>query len=276
MNPRLVVDANQELGSDSTAPRFGISKERVPALQLAQEQRERIKAWGTQWPEHAGDGLLSEVDLAWMQEIRRFGYWRLEKQSVWADLEEIDLLTLPLPSLMDLRALCKLRLLKGLGEPTLTPALEDVRHLSWLLYSTHVAIAAVVGLSNLSLESELHQALREMGDARATSWNPIASEVPATARRVFLARLYMSSLMLTRDTFAATLPTAPLRPGDCLVFSQATWWMLASRSALEERLRDHFTLFGDRLAEFAGSCRAEWQLSLWRGESRQRVADLSD
>lgn len=146
------------------------------------------------------DPALDRVDVSWMQKLETFDHWDLttgRDNVVRAYLQEGNSLSsMPMPDLMSLQDMARLRLRKGYLEKKPLAALKEVRKLAELIYSNETLISSMVARGIVGgIERQAYDRFVADGLLPATVWKPISKEDDLRARRA----LYAISGWLTFD-----------------------------------------------------------------------------
>jgi hypothetical protein len=250
LNPRIAWD-----GDEARIERWRATlRQRPPPLGLDAALAERIpKDWWT-----AERELWSELDFSWMETLRGYDHWDVERNSPWRD---VGTRRWPngFPLFFDMTPWAKLRLAKGLAVNRPAEAVAEVEHLASLLLSTETLVGASTGLQYLGF---VDQAL---GALEAAEKRPPASPNrmdPPTRRRIHRA------MMAAMDFLRVQTP-APLRAdaprivaGRCAAMNEALHAALATGAlARAEDVAALRWLAGTMEAE--ADCRMPWVREAW-------------
>ncbi len=104
------------------------------------------------WEKNADTIDLTGVDLAWMKELPRYGFWDLEVEGSPLDparVEQWVIWSAPMPDYMPLITVAKVRLLLGIKNNDMANAVAEVRALARLTATTENLIGAMIATSIL-------------------------------------------------------------------------------------------------------------------------------
>lgn len=126
---------------------------------------------------------LRKLDLSWLAKLKQFDYWdlsladsqkthynRLLQQKISA-IEYFR--AVPYPAFADLFQFGQLRLMQGLKQRKMKAALEEVRHLAKLLYSTESMQGLIVSAAMLVAEEKAYQLAVEKKILAKSDWTPV-------------------------------------------------------------------------------------------------------
>ena len=99
----------------------------------------------------------------------------------------------PLPDLVPLIHLARYRLLKGLRDKDVLPALSEVRHLARLLYSTEIVDGTVMAVAILRNERKAFLAAVQTGQIATEDWDVVSEADLNTLIRVSVSMSYVMS-----------------------------------------------------------------------------------
>jgi hypothetical protein len=120
----------------------------------------------------------------------------------------------PIPNLVDLQTLARLRLARGLASPDgedMLPALRQVRHLARLTYSTEHLIASMVANAILSIEKRGYERAVDQGLIGAEAWRPAEDSLRQAIRRVGFGSVMVVAGWTVPDDALDQLAAADLR-----------------------------------------------------------------
>lgn len=171
-----------------------------------------VGAWIRQWWAEPIPDNLKKVDLQWVQRLRAYDHWDLfasgpNSKFLGPEAKAVNPFTLPVPEFQFLPAGARLHLRRGLDKRDIVPALEDVRHLARLSYTTETLIGSMVAIALLKMERVAYgEAIRrgiiapgdypvfeveELEQLRKTLWVTTGFadySAPIQARQVFLSQ----------------------------------------------------------------------------------------
>jgi len=247
-----------------------------PRIGLPKELAERLKAWGKDFPRHHSEINYEEVELTWMNEIKKFDYWDIielsQPEVVFENGFALDLyLTQTLtPQFEELALLGKVRLLRGLYEGNLELAMEETRHWADLLYSTETLLGGIAAIAVLRAQTDVWDHLHRHVQTHAGDYRPVPRENLDRARRAVLGHGAWFSVFTPAETLeqAYAVPTSSL--GLCAGLAKGMLRGLLTRPLLEP----HFLLERDFRSEYAAldevvsaqqdRCRLSHLKELWR------------
>jgi hypothetical protein len=136
--------------------------------------------------------LMPEGDLSLMRDLLRMDHWEdAGPGGRYAEYLQTDghpmLAESPIPNLVDLMTLARLRLARGLASPEgadMLHALQETRHLARLVYSTENLVASMVAKAILSIEDRAYRRAVERGLIAPGDWEPASDELRQAIRRV--------------------------------------------------------------------------------------------
>ncbi len=220
-------------------------------LDLPVELTDRLGEWSEEWLEHAQDVDPATIDFAWMKELQQFRFWTLDLDSPLGDAlarnPELDPLRFPSPEYRVLTAWVKLRLLAGMrtGEPKV--ALDEVRHLGFLLMTAQDLVAELVGIKYLRLANQV----------------ALKSDLPMVvdgdtldkARRVFWGLQAYLDFTVPEELYRQVYPENAIHPGACAASEERLSFAAFTRETLAPSYPDEFRRFEGRLDELQKGCR---------------------
>ena len=133
----------------------------------------------------------------------------------------------PVPSLVDLQTLARLRLARGLASPDgvdMLPALRQTRHLARLAYSTESLVASMVANAILSIEKRGYERAVKQQLIGPEAWAPASDELRQAIRRVGFGSVMVVAGWTVPDDAADQLDAAGLRLfGLCGALNELTY-----------------------------------------------------
>ena len=164
---------------------------------ITEEERHIKKDWLDRpealWTE-AGE---PRYDDAILQELLAYDHWDVTSSGTYAAYLEAPngpYIEQPIPWMVGLQYLGKVRLNRGLHEQDMTAALQEVRHLARLLLHAEDAVSFAIGLSLLGSERLAADRAIEAGILGADAWQPVREKDLKKARAVLFkgsALLYL-------------------------------------------------------------------------------------
>jgi len=136
------------------------------------------------------DEALPEGELSLLAELLAYDHWEAASSGAYGRFVAANPMPLgldaPLPELLPLVTLARLRLGEGLRAGDVLPALEETRHLARLVYADESLLGSMIAVKMLSLEREAFEAALAAGDVRASEWAPVSeADVEAMQRVVY-------------------------------------------------------------------------------------------
>ena len=115
------------------------------------------------------------------------------------------ILTIPIPNLVGLQFLARVRLGQGLHEKDILPALKEVRHLARLTQGHSNLVDSMIAMALLKLELLAFEQAKADGLITETDWTPVSEADIETARSLIWASidLYDLSTHHTAQSFMA-------------------------------------------------------------------------
>ena len=232
------------------------------------EERRKGRGWLEIDPK-----LFARVNTSWMGALHQFDHWDLlsgdaSPMSVHVT-QGMHPFAVPMPDYSALNDFARVRLLRGLGQKKMLPALKDVRQLAALVYSSETLISSMVAVGMLNLERAAYEeALRRKILGRG-DWAPISPDLSARARRSLYDFQVWIDLVNAPEQ-AEEILKAPLAPGGlCGALSElgnSAWF---TRSYLEPRVpleSDHSAWLAklDSLLHRTPGCRLNLARAYWK------------
>jgi hypothetical protein len=153
---------------------------------LSQEEIDLIKKEWLSDPDKMPTG-----DDSILTELMAYDHWDTSSSGVYADYlstpAKQPIFSAPIPNLVDLQYLIKLRLARGIREGDMLPALKEARHLARLCQGQESLIATMIGVALLSIERKAYQEAVDQGILDKESWNPILEDDCKLARTLGFA-----------------------------------------------------------------------------------------
>jgi hypothetical protein len=153
------------------------------------EAQERLRTWRSTWLENVAD--VDDVDTSLLAALTTFDHWDIWASgplTVWMAANPAETtLAAPSPEWIDLWALGQVRLAQGVHCRDPLPALQEVRHLAVLLYSTESLVAEMVALALLQSEREAAERAVADGSLAPDAWSSLSEADQATLRDVLFA-----------------------------------------------------------------------------------------
>lgn len=138
---------------------------------------------------HAFDYAL--LDFAWLSHCLAYDYWDIETNApvevtmaLFPDSPEKWFTVVNKPDWPRLFVWIKLRLMKGVVERDLLPALQETRHFARLLLTNESPMSSRAALRLLQFEKEAHDHYLKLEPAISGKWHPLSEDDLAEARRV--------------------------------------------------------------------------------------------
>lgn len=221
----------------------------------------------------------ASFSLDWMKEALAYDYWEIHEAPPIREMFDrarsrkihmLNYLTLtPLPELKDIVLLSKVRLIKGMKERNLLPALREVRHLAKLCYSTetlHGALFAVVllGVERVGYEYAVAHQVLKGGD-----WMPLSPDLYKRLKRAVLGASGYFSPITTIDLFRKTYGSGKVIVGNCAGIREGTTWFslidrhLYSQFPLERNFREVIDLLKMHATGSNSQCRLKDIRTYW-------------
>jgi|GEM_PF-3028917 len=126
---------------------------------------------------------LKSLDLSWLRKLKEFDYWDLSHSNsqkthynrlLVHHISAIEYFrAVPYPAFADLFQFGQLRLMQGLKQRKMKPALEDVRHLAKLLYSTESLNGMILSAAMLVAEEKAYRLAVERKILAKGDWTPV-------------------------------------------------------------------------------------------------------
>jgi hypothetical protein len=123
------------------------------------------------------------IDLSWLTKLKQFDYWDLSHSNsqkthynrlLVQHISAIEYFrAVPYPAFADLFQFGQLRLMQGLKQRKMKPALEEVRHLAKLLYSTESLNGMIMSAAMLVAEEKAYQLAVEKRILAKGDWTPV-------------------------------------------------------------------------------------------------------
>lgn len=140
----VTADAGQILNSRLAKNDFGLP------VDLSVE-------WQRDWIKKPIPTAMENADLTWMRELLNYDHWDFFKHGpaselIGAEAPPANPFTVPIPDLRTLQTAAKLRLRRALDRGNLMPALEEVRHMARLVYTTETLVGSMVAVALLRHE----------------------------------------------------------------------------------------------------------------------------
>lgn len=141
-------------------------------------------------------GKVPEVDTSILSALMPYDTWNPASSGAWqrylAAPRTENALTVAIPNYLGLQSLAKLRLLQGLANGDVLPALQEVRQLARLTWSTEILVGEMVAVAMLSFERATYEEAIQRRMIPAESWTPVSkADTQALKRMTFgMAALY--------------------------------------------------------------------------------------
>jgi|GEM_PF-6103449 len=206
---------------------------------------------GGDWILQIAKGRYPKIDLSLFNEIGKFDYWDIERESPIGTLTEKQIFIpptrLPLPDTSDLIAAVKLRLIAGGLTKDFLPALRDARRMGTLLLTTENIQLVLAGLLTLDYERRAFRYYVDELKMNSKQWTPVDANVTRRARRAVLAtRAYLrlwTPAKISEDFFLGK----SIPPGFCAAVNEA----IPFDYSLREILEPHWPFEMDTRNEYA-------------------------
>lgn len=271
-----------------------------PGLSLSAADLKILHTWGNTWLEHASDA--PRTDLSWLSELREhYDYWDIfawspMNEALQEKLDDLPWSMMPLPDFEEIQAAAKLRLLRGLHDRKMIPALNEVRHLARLANTTETLVGSMVAIALLNTERKGYEKAVSLGIMKSADWQPVSFELAMRARRAFYGFPQLFTDGGPEGLNERFLGAIPATPGLCTAMFEAEGIALHMRAVLsyqtlfpgETNLAAHFErinraverapcrLTYARIAESRPKSVAKWADDLswtatWLGRMRWRI-----
>lgn len=227
----------------------------------------QFKEWGPDWPQHAGEAGVELLDLAWMSDLERYGYWDLEPVGGPLDAVPFAPLSEPIPQFVDLLNIARARLAQGLASGHHVEAAHEVRELARLTLSSEQLVGAMVGVALLHLEQ---RAWDEAVDRRldVTDWEPVSEDDQHRLKRLLWAANAPLSLAGNGPMLSSRVEV-----GRCTALREGLGSAHFLRGYLQRRLPERYGALTRALEE--SSCRLRRQRAVWTGDRPEGQLPLS-
>ncbi len=144
--------------------------------------RHAPRAWLTK-PE-----TMPQGDLSLLTELRSTDHWNADapegRYAAYLATDQHPLLSKsPIPNLIDMQTLARLRLAQGLESGEMEPALQEVRHLAILAHSTENLIGSMIAVAILSIEKRGYDAAVARDLMASEEWKPASDAIRSALRR---------------------------------------------------------------------------------------------
>lgn len=161
------------------------------------------------------DDMLEQLDFSWFEDIKQYDFW--ETTNAAPPSVRVPLIDRPFMIYVQLAQWSAYRLLAGQQTGTLRKAIEDVRHLAYLLLTTEDYIAVVIAAS-----------IYEYAATAAQTFDPNGADVRPTVeqarrlRRATTASIVYLSHSVPRDLFERAASDAIGTPMLCVGATHAS------------------------------------------------------
>jgi hypothetical protein len=233
------IDAFHRMGSERDAgpllnPFIGLDGFDIGPQQttwwndLSADQMSVIKEnWLTQ-PE-----LLPSGDLSILQDLLAYDHWDRDDSGAMADYlaapRDVSWTAVPIPNLINIQYLARLRLAKGLVDQDMLLALQEVRHLARLTHDGEILVDTMVAIALLGIERKGYEAAVEAGILTADAWVPVSEEDLVLARRVALGMVVVYRGLAPDDAVERLESAGVPLFGLCSAISESGMQMLLPR-----------------------------------------------
>ncbi|MCM2279147.1 MAG: permease prefix domain 1-containing protein [Oligoflexia bacterium] len=253
--------------------------ERDSAASLAIPEALRRKLQSPDWLEATADS--SAFETAWLGELSGFDHWDLFRSGPLKTYLEQNpdaaFWILPVPDYAVLRDWAKIRLLKGIHDGNVLPALREVRHLARLVYSNELLVSDMIAVSMLRDEAAAYRSAVSKRLLSASDWKPLSEEFLIRAKRALWGHKHFLNLWADPDLMKRLFDGRTATVGMCSAFSENLSGLIMHRAFLstslpwESDLSARFELLDSLIRQSRGHCRmSEHFLSLWREPERSR------
>lgn len=145
-----------------------------------------------EWYKQFNDTRLANVDTSFFSKLAQYDHWDIHSSGplgflVKTKSDRISPWSIPVPNYFMLRALVKVRLLKGMRDRQLISALREVRHFAKLLYSQEIFSSPLVAISLLKEEKAAYQEGVRRGLIGSSDWSPLDEKTFPVAKRAIFA-----------------------------------------------------------------------------------------
>ena len=198
---------------------------------LDEEQKDAIKKHWTPEPE-----TLPSGDLTILRDLLETDHWDRAASGAFAtyldDPADVAWPEAPIPNLVFVQYLAKVRLAKGLVDADMLPALREVRHLARLTLDGEFLVDTMIAIALLSIERQGYEVAVERGILAPGDWEPVSESDTWLARRVAwgMAAVYIGYAPAgsVERLEAAGVPLFGL----CSALSESAWIQVAMHEVL--------------------------------------------
>jgi len=251
----------------------------TPSIFLSRLQKKQILSWGPSWIEKSKEFETFKIDVFWLKSLLVYDHWDLGNSTVNQDFArnlssknltlQQAMFEYALPKYSTFVALAKLRLLEGMTNNNLLPALQEVRQLARLIFSNHNLASALSSFAILKAENTAYERASVLNILSKNSWEAIDERTLSRAKRVVWATQSYLSLITPIQTIQTIYEQAPDSTIICPGLSEAiSYSVLSSRFLephfpLETDFGDHYEMLDRVFKEFQTTCSLPNRETLW-------------
>jgi len=232
ITPQFLADQQRLVQFEWFRPSPGQADAMPLLLKLEQSQALKLSETFTQAEiyKQALEIDYRQLDFSWMQALLAYDHLLLTGHPENQQLLAQEPLTLPIsmhwPPALDYAHWFRLRLMQGLANNELEPALKEARHLAYVMLNSENLLFIMLGLNMLSWEQEAHA--HWQGQRDLTGWQPLDAELLQVARRTYRAAGAYSLLGMTPpDVMAQVLGDPAVQVGICSGLSEGSASLLS-------------------------------------------------
>ncbi len=272
---------------DESSP-LSILMNRWPEIIPPPDLRAKLNgSWSKSWVDHAKAVTKYDLDLSWMNELNHYDHWDLFAFGPLSDViksgrSNFNIFTMPVPDLGALQTLAKLRLMKGLAEKNLFPALREVRQLAKLIFSQEMLGSELIAIAILRSERQAFEKGATLGLINSEQWQAYESEFLDRARRATFAYSGLFDLNTDSTVLKSVFYGSSSHAGLCASLSEGMVRVLIGRtfmvgnlpfeSAFEEKLK----LLNHIVQQRGSECRLPYAKLIWKDDTNFISTIFSD
>lgn len=215
---------------------------------------EQLRTWDDDFA-HVDDAAVEELDLGWLSQLPKYGFWDLESAGSPLERAAFELWTEPLPRFADVANVAKARLLQGLKRGDARAAAAEVRELARLCLTTEVLIGNMTAVALIGHERRAHEEAVKRGQP-VEGWTPFSQADQQALKRALWAAPAPVQLLAT-----APLAGQSLRVGRCAGLREGIGVAFSLRRFMGEELPGRYAELTEALAK--SDCRLRRPRVAW-------------
>lgn len=210
----------------------------APPWWAAPEVTASLKAGGSTWLDHLGDGPRGDLSIT--AALLPYDGWDWMSSGHGAALLEgsgpgASASTVGIPNFVTIQTLAKLRLLEGLRSGDALPALREVRHLAQLLTCADDLVGYMVSVALLGIEADGYAAAVDREILAPDAWSPVPEDTRRQMKRLPWGLSMIYSGWAPGGSLARVEAVGGPIPGRCAALGQAVHMWTLHRELLGER-----------------------------------------